>query len=527
MLISKEVEVKLGGINIKHFENKGYELPTYIGSKKKICVKKGEVIKVKVKDLNKGSHALVDVKCDCEDCENPFLKPMTYNTYNKFLKEDGKYYCKNCALKLYGTENYRKTRLKNSISFYDWCYENLSKEKADRIMERWDYEKNIKNGEVLNPQDIGFSSNGFNKKGYWFKCLDHPEHESELKNINNFTCGEKSLDCIKCSTISVTHPQYIVYLVNKEDACKYTYGSSENISMICPNCGYKKETNIVTLINQGFACPRCSSGKSFPEKFMFNFLEQLFNNDFQTQLSRKTFEWCNNFRYDFYVDIVDCIIETHGLQHYECGFERIKSSKKHTKTLKEIQENDKIKEKLAKDNGIINYIVLDCRYSKLEWIKNSILHSKLNDLFDLSLIDWNKCYEYTCNSLVKIACDHWSNGIRNINQIANIIKINRNTIIEYLKRGVELGWCNYNAKEESTNNLKMMHKNSCKKIICITTGEIFNSMKDAEVKYDINNIYFCCKGRCEYVGKLPNGTKLKWMYYDEYVKLQNNNLLII
>jgi hypothetical protein len=66
------------------------------------------------------------------------------------------------------------------INFEQWCVENLFKEESDRIISRWDYNLNIdKNGKVIKPNDIGFSSNGFNRKGYWFKCLDHPEHGSE------------------------------------------------------------------------------------------------------------------------------------------------------------------------------------------------------------------------------------------------------------------------------------------------------------------------------------------------------------
>ena len=33
---------------------------------------------VKVEDLPHGSEIKVNVKCDCDDCENPYLKPMTW-----------------------------------------------------------------------------------------------------------------------------------------------------------------------------------------------------------------------------------------------------------------------------------------------------------------------------------------------------------------------------------------------------------------------------------------------------------------
>ena len=111
-----------------------------------------------------------------------------------------------------------KTKLKNGKSFYDWCYENLSKEEADKIMERWDYDLNInKYGEQLSPKDISYGSMGFDKKGYWFKCLDYSEHKSELKNTKGFTRGQNgSLNCDQCNTIIITHPHLIKYLVDKK-----------------------------------------------------------------------------------------------------------------------------------------------------------------------------------------------------------------------------------------------------------------------------------------------------------------------
>lgn len=46
-------------------------------------------------------------------------------------------------------------------------------------------------------------------------------------------------------------------------------------------------------------------------------------------------------------------------------------------------------------------------------------------------------------------------------------------------------------------------------------------MKEAAEYYNIKQdcIYQCCTGRNKSGGKLPDGTKLIWMYYDEYLKL--------
>ncbi len=54
-----------------------------------------------------------------------------------------------------------------------------------------------------------------------------------------------------------------------------------------------------------------------------------------------------------------------------------------------------------------------------------------------------------------------------------------------------------------------------KKVRCITTGEIFDSIADAERKYKnvSHHISECCKGKCKSAGKHPvTGEKLVWEY---------------
>ena len=57
-----------------------------------------------------------------------------------------------------------------------------------------------------------------------------------------------------------------------------------------------------------------------------------------------------------------------------------------------------------------------------------------------------------------------------------------------------------------------------KKIICITTGKIFNSQTEAAIYYNVarSNIVYCCRGTRKSAGKLPNGEPLKWKYLENY-----------
>ena len=57
------------------------------------------------------------------------------------------------------------------------------------------------------------------------------------------------------------------------------------------------------------------------------------------------------------------------------------------------------------------------------------------------------------------------------------------------------------------------------KVICLTTNEIFDSIKQASKYYNIchTSIIKCCINKNTYGGKLSNGEKLVWMYYEDYI----------
>lgn len=62
-----------------------------------------------------------------------------------------------------------------------------------------------------------------------------------------------------------------------------------------------------------------------------------------------------------------------------------------------------------------------------------------------------------------------------------------------------------------------------KKVICINTGEIFHTLKEAAEKfscYGVNdvNIGKCCRGERRYCGKFKDGTHIQWAYYDDESK---------
>lgn len=63
-------------------------------------------------------------------------------------------------------------------------------------------------------------------------------------------------------------------------------------------------------------------------------------------------------------------------------------------------------------------------------------------------------------------------------------------------------------------------------VICLNTGEIFTSPKDASKKYhrSYSNLMHCCRGEAHSYGQSPDGTPLAWMYYDEYINADSKTI---
>lgn len=480
-LITKEIIVKWNTMNKLYYESKGYIFTKY----------KGEFI-VNTKDLIKCSSVKVCVECD--NCGE--ISTISYVGYNENLHE-GKHYCNACATKLFGTENMRKTKLKKSISFKQWCVKNLTIEESEDVLSRWDYDKN-----QCSPDDIGFSAKG--KGGFWFKCKFH---DSEKKNIASFTSGEKgSINCNQCSKIHFTRPDLIKYFLDIEDTKKYSAYSSAKVYMICPDCGHIKKQSIRELSSQGFSCPKCSDGISYPNKFAFNLLEQLnlhFIREYKTS-------WSMGKKYDFYfiVNGLEYILEMDGNFHFNDN--RMNGQTKEESNSIDIQKNI-----LAQEHNIDIIRIVSIKSEK-EYIKANILDSKLSEILDLSIVDWDDCEKYALISLVKVACKKWLE-YHNVIDISKNMDMDQSTIRDYLKRGAAINLCDYNPKKESEKRYKNQSHHPKKGVMCINTNEIFESLKQAEEKYDIKRGYIShsIRGRLKFAGINPiSGENLYWKYYE-------------
>ena len=173
------------------------------------------------------------------------------------------------------------------------------------------------------------------------------------------------------------------------------------------------------------------------------------------------------------------------------------------RALKEEQKNDKLKEELALSNGIKLYIIIDCRKSELEYIKNNILDSELNKLFDLSKVDWVYCGEYATSNMVKKVCDYYNKHPEMLTiDLVEEFDMSRDTIVKYLEKGTSLGWCQYNPKEEKTLNYKRNSKPVLQFSLEGETIGTYPSVVEAAKQTDVDFrcISNCCNGRQKTAG---------------------------
>ena len=171
-------------------------------------------------------------------------------------------------------------------------------------------------------------------------------------------------------------------------------------------------------------------------------------------------------------------------------------------------------------------------YNICDYIRNNILSSTLNQLFDLSHIDWKLCDEFAQKNIVKEISTFYNNGNHDMANLRKSFCLSASSVRRYLKKGTELGWCNYVTK----NSQKIGATKRTHPVVIIDADNnvlyYFNSAnKQLEQIKEItgkelvgSNISIACQTHKPYKG-------INFRYADEYlpkeiideIKTQNNS----
>ena len=388
----------------------------------------------------------------------------------------------------------------------------------------------------------------FNKWGNEYEVLDteYIDHNHKMNFRHNLKDGTSHIvysypgrilcensGCPVCSgmqvskgynDIATTDPEIASWFTNKEETYIYAKYSNKKVDFSCPNCGHivHKCINQVSS-DRDIRCPICKDGISYPNKFIFNCLLQIKNKlDF---LDREYDpDWCKfpykdgerRGIYDIYFGINEnqYIIEMDGGLH-------IKDNRMSGQTVEESQYIDNQKDLLAEEHNIhiiridSNYTGFDDRY---EYLRTNIENSELKNILPLNLIDFDEANIKSQKSLLIEACKLWDKGYK-ASEIIEKLHIHKCSVSTYLRTGQKYGLChNYSAKESCI-------RSQGRKVICVNTKEIFNTIKDAEDYYNVDGIGNCCEGKTHSAGKhKESNEKLFWLFYEDYEKMTDEDI---
>lgn len=292
--------------------------------------------------------------------------------------------------------------------------------------------------------------------------------------------------------IPTTAPWMIPYFQGGYDeAKKYTKKSNKKIYPICPDCKriYTKSINIYCLNNNhGFGCI-CKDGISYPNKLMFYYLKTMKYN-FETEFSG--WEELKGKRFDFIIHDKKTIIEMDGgLGHGRRSFADKTSQKNSIKI-------DKDKEMIANDHGY-NVIRIDAIKSDISYIHKQILGCKFFNKKQLDAIDFTKADSFARRNFCKTICTFYKEHPEyTLIAIANNFNISSCTVLEYLKLGSKIGWCDYKKRIKNTG----LNRNKKIEVILNENTYVYDSCAEAakksvrEIGVDLNLkcIWKCANG---------------------------------
>lgn len=353
---------------------------------------------------------------------------------------------------------------------------------------------------------------------YWV-----PEDGLAFRNNRCVCCNHHAVQP-GINDVATTNPEVVQYFLDKNQANMFSRGSDKKVKRVCPICGtiQPTEASINSLVRLRNMCIKCGTYISYPEKLMFFILKSL-NVNFQMH---KFFDWSKHIynaknetygdkEYDFYLVDYNVIIETHGAQHYK---ESIFFNKQ-IKRLKEEQENDRIKKKIAEDNNV-KYIAIDCSKSDVNFIRKNIENSELSSILNIQNVDWKQCNKDALYGIKALALQDKKNFPDiSRDELSEKYGVSKYTIYRWLKNNADI--CNYNKEEEI---LRALPKNP---VYSPELDMYFESGRVASDYVGINQhtLYSCLNGHNQHAGKHPiTGERLSWIRIskEEFINFKKN-----
>ena len=354
-----------------------------------------------------------------------------------------------------------------------------------------------------------------------FQCSEGHVWSAQPNSILNGSgcpyCSNKKV-LIGYNDLWTTHDHISKLLKNPDDGYKYTYGSKKKLDFICPDCGKVSNKLIKEVCRIGFYCSYCSDHISWPNKFARAMLKQCCVDGLEYEWSP---DWLKPYSFDNkFVSkdgtIIVCEMDGgigHGNKIYGTNEQDVDGLAR-----------DRLKDNLAKEYDV-HVIRIDCCYendNRFDYVKQHFLDSELQNIIDLSNVDWNACNSEALSSFVVQSASLYNSGYA-IFEIADLLGYCSASITNWLKQATEVGLCKYDKGETRKRGrkglIRAVNQYTVDGEYIKTYNALIDAAKETCILYD--DIWCCCK----HIKYHKSAGGYLWFYADD-VKQPNKSKII-
>ena len=401
-------------------------------------------------------------------------------------------------------------------------------------------------------------------------------------------CGGKRLYVGK-NDLWTTDPDIAKLLKNPNDGYKLTRRSDKKADWICPDCGCEiLQKTVNNTVMNGLICPLCGNTRSLGHRLVNSVLNELgieyineksfywsdkksydiyiekmnciievngiqhYDRSLFYTMDNRTLE--DEIRNDEYKKE---LAETNGIENYiyidarESDIKFIVDSIKNNEYFNNIFDTSNVNWSNVVENALTSDTIkirdlynsgtAVSEIQKIVHMSSTVVERKLHSLTEYGLCD----YKGIMDRYKPVVCLNTGECFDNLQEAGKAYNIDANGIsfccrglrnrrtAGRLSDGTKLTWLfkeDYDLKTEEEIqeiiNQSVKKRVGSKRVICLNTEEVFDSIKSAKTKYpDAKSISDCCRHISKSSGTLPTTKeKMKWLYYDEYINTSKEKI---
>ena len=532
-LITTDVEVNLVPRNIKYYDSLGYELPRRIDNQGRLSVPEGSKLIVDVNSLPKGSGVRVD--CMCDECQE--IYSTTYRSYN-LIKHNGNTYCNKCVAKLfrsganhkrYKPEKTDEERIlrRNYPEYRDFAKKVMARDnytcqccgkKANAVhhlnaySEYVEQRTDVTNGVALckdchdsfhnwHTNKYGYAEKGKNTKyqfeewlGYAIEIL---EYKGEIPKSRQVYCIEE--DKIYDSATRFAEEKDICYQCVK--------------NVLDRNSRFKKIREHILWYDEYL---------SMTDKDISEYLEWYNTPRVYTEITRQNPLHFRNVicvttnKSFISISEAERYYNVHSVRHC-CIHKSSYAGMLDDGTPLQWLFYDEYLSMTDKEIEAYKQSISDTpiRRRKVVLLNTREVFNSVAEASRKTGVDAGSIHN-CCSKLVKTSGKNQENGERYVwVRYDEYIKMSDDEISILLDN------------KSKRNKSKRKHCSNGKMVICTTNNAIYPSIDCAAKHINLKNPYnitLVIRGDRNYAGKLPDGTKLKWMYLKDFIEQNKDRI---